>query len=165
MQAFELVGLPEGTFPLTHAATYLASAPKSNALKVAYAEARRDVRDKGPLPVPLKLRNAPTALMSERGYGKEYKYPHDFPGRHVQERYLPDELAGRLYYRPSDEGEEQRSAGAWLSGASSALRRLARSASSLLAPQQLHHFPLLVIGRANGHELLVAEAQLARHLP
>jgi putative ATPase len=106
LQAFELVGLPEGVLPMTQAATYLATAPKSNAVIVAYKDARVDVLERGPLPVPLKLRNASTALMKGMGYGREYKYPHEFDGHYVPERYLPDELAKRVYYRPSDLGDE-----------------------------------------------------------
>ncbi|MBI5510766.1 MAG: replication-associated recombination protein A [Deltaproteobacteria bacterium] len=107
LHAFELVGLPEGVLPMTQAATYLACAPKSNAVIVAYKDARRDVLEHGPLPVPKKLRNAPTALMKGPGYGRDYKYPHEFDGHYVPERYLPDRLADTTYYRPSGEGDEQ----------------------------------------------------------
>ncbi|MBI3178908.1 MAG: replication-associated recombination protein A, partial [Deltaproteobacteria bacterium] len=78
LHAFELVGLPEGILPMTQAATYLACAPKSNAVIKAAFSARDDVRAHGALPVPLKLRNAPTGLMQELSYGKGYQYPHDF---------------------------------------------------------------------------------------
>ncbi len=105
--AFELVGLPEGVLPLTQAATYLACAPKSNTALTSYAAARKDVREQGPLAVPKKLRNAPTPMMKGMGYGSDYKYPHDFEGRYVPESYLPDELAGRRYYEPSQEGFEK----------------------------------------------------------
>jgi putative ATPase len=107
LQAFELVGMPEGSLPLTQAVTYLATAPKSNTALTTYAAARKDVRDRGPLAVPLKLRNAPTRLMQGLGYGEEYKYPHDFAGHYVPERYLPDELSGRRYYQPSEQGYEK----------------------------------------------------------
>lgn len=106
LKAFELVGLPEGVLPMTQAATYLATAPKSNAVIMAYSRARVDVRDSGSLPVPLKFRSAQTGLMKSLGYGKDYKYPHEFSGNYVVERYLPDELAGRVYYTPSTNGEE-----------------------------------------------------------
>jgi len=106
LTAFELVGLPEGVLPMTQAATYLASAPKSNAVIVAYKDSRKDVLELGPLPVPLKLRNAATPLMKGLGYGQEYKYPHDFTGHYVPERYLPERLNERRYYRPSDQGAE-----------------------------------------------------------
>ncbi|RMH42263.1 MAG: replication-associated recombination protein A [Deltaproteobacteria bacterium] len=96
-RAFEFVGMPEGVLPLTQAALYLARAPKSNEVLTAYARARRWVRDYGALPVPMKLRNAPTALMKQMGYGRGYKYPHEFDGNYVEgETYLPDELVDRL---------------------------------------------------------------------
>jgi len=108
LQAFELVGLPEGVLPLTQAVSYLAMAPKSNAALTAYSAARRVVREHGPLPVPLKLRNAPTKLMEKLGYGGAYKYPHEFTGHYVPEEYLPDVLRGTRLYTPSDSGEEAR---------------------------------------------------------
>jgi putative ATPase len=106
LNAFELVGLPEGVLPMTQAATYLACAPKSNAVIMAYTLARKDVTDGGPLPVPKKLRNAPTALMKSLGNGAGYRYPHNFEGHYVVEDYLPETLAGRRYYLPSDSGAE-----------------------------------------------------------
>jgi len=106
LDAVRLVGLPEGTLPMTQAATYLASAPKSNAVLTAYTRARKDVLERGALPVPLHLRNAPTSLMKALGHGKAYKYPHNFEGHYVAERYLPEALAGRRYYEPSDSGAE-----------------------------------------------------------
>ncbi|MBS2030072.1 MAG: replication-associated recombination protein A [Deltaproteobacteria bacterium] len=106
LQAFELVGLPEGVLPLTQAVTYLAMAPKSNSALTAYGAARKLVREKGPLQVPLKLRNAPTKLMENLGYGGAYKYPHEFSGHYVAEEYLPDELRGARIYTPSDSGDE-----------------------------------------------------------
>ena len=106
LRAFELVGLPEGVLPMTQAATFLATSPKSNAVIKAYGAARSDVLEKGPLPVPLKLRNAPTPLMKSMGYSGGYKYPHNFEGNYVPEEYLPDELRGKRYYEPSDNGEE-----------------------------------------------------------
>ena len=92
LQAVELVGLPEGVLPMSQAAVYLALAPKSNAALTAYAAARKLVRERGSLPVPLKLRNAPTGLMEKLGYGGGYRYPHDFEGSYVPERYLPEAL-------------------------------------------------------------------------
>jgi putative ATPase len=95
-RAYEFVGMPEGVLPMTQAALYLARAPKSNEALTAYATARKLVREHGALPVPDKLRNAPTKLMKDMGYGRGYKYPHDFDGNYVKgETYLPDELAGR----------------------------------------------------------------------
>lgn len=107
-QAFHVVGLPEGWIPLSQAATYLACAPKSNASYAAYQKARKEIESTGSLPVPLHLRNAPTRLMKEEGYGKGYQYPHDFPGRITEQDYLPGPLKGRRYYEPTEEGEEGR---------------------------------------------------------
>ncbi|MBI5526393.1 MAG: replication-associated recombination protein A [Deltaproteobacteria bacterium] len=106
LASFEFVGLPEGVLPMTQCATYLATAPKSNAVIKAYGAARRDVTERGPLAVPLKLRNAPTKFMKGLGYGKEYRYPHEFSGNYVPEDYLPDELCGRRYYEPTAHGHE-----------------------------------------------------------
>jgi putative ATPase len=108
LRAFELVGLPEGVLPMTQAATFLATCPKSNSVLTAYASARSAVLDKGPLPVPLKLRNAPTPLMKSMGYSGGYRYPHNFAGHYSPEEYLPDELRGQTFYQPSDSGEEAR---------------------------------------------------------
>ncbi len=107
LQAVELVGMPEGVLPMTQAATYLALAPKSNAALTAYGAARRLVRERGPLPVPLKLRNAPTKLMEGMGYGGGYRYPHNFEGSYVAERYLPDALRGEEIVKLSLNGREE----------------------------------------------------------
>ena len=107
MEAFHFVGLPEGSLALAQAAVYLATAPKSNALYTAYQGVERDVRELENMPVPLHIRNAPTSLMKDLGYGKDYKYPHDFPGHFVEEEYLPENLRGKVYYRPSGLGFEQ----------------------------------------------------------
>lgn len=104
--AFELVGLPEGVLPLTQAATYLATAHKSNAVFMAYGRARKDVIAHGNLAVPKHLVNAATPMMKNMGYGRGYKYPHNFDGNYVAERYLPDRLKDRVYYQPSDQGHE-----------------------------------------------------------
>jgi putative ATPase len=105
-QAFQRLGLPEGLHVLGQCCTYLASAPKSNASYLAWQAARADVREHGALPVPRKLRNAVTKLMAEAGYGEGYRYPHDEGGYAAGETYLPDELAGRRYYEPKNEGLE-----------------------------------------------------------
>ncbi len=107
LQAFQLVGLPEGVLPLTQAVSYLAMAPKSNTVITSYANARAAVQEKGPLPVPLHLRNAPTKLMKGMGYGGGYKYPHNFEGNYVPEVYVPDALVGRRLYVPSTNGFER----------------------------------------------------------
>jgi len=106
--AVDFVGLPEGVIPLAQGVTYLASAPKSNASLLAMSKAREDVREFGALPVPLHLRNAPTPLMRGLGYGKDYRYPHEYEGALVAEEYAPDEIKGRTYYEPSDRGYELR---------------------------------------------------------
>jgi putative ATPase len=105
--AFHFVGLPEGRIPLAQAATYLACAPKSNASYKAMLAAADDVKKLGPLPVPLHLRNAPTPLMKHLGYGRDYKYAHDYEGHVVAQQHLPDKLQDRRYYEPSDSGAER----------------------------------------------------------
>ena len=105
--AFHFVGLPEGRIPLAQAVTYLASAPKSNASYKAMLAAADDVNQHGPLPVPLPLRNAPTPLMKNLGYGRGYKYAHDFAGHVAEQQHLPDKLKDRRYYEPSESGRER----------------------------------------------------------
>ncbi|HXG53117.1 MAG TPA: replication-associated recombination protein A [candidate division Zixibacteria bacterium] len=111
--AFHFVGLPEGKIPLAQAVTYLATAPKSNASYKAMLAASRDVEEHGALPVPLHLRNAPTPLMEKLGYGKDYRYAHDFPGHRVDQQHMPDALAGARYYHPSDSGFEKEIKARW----------------------------------------------------
>jgi putative ATPase len=106
MQAVHFVGMPEANLALAQAAVYLATAPKSNALYTGYAGVQQDIQTLPALPVPLHLRNAPTSLMKGLGYGRGYKYPHEYPGHYVEETYLPENLRGRTYYRPADEGYE-----------------------------------------------------------
>ncbi len=105
--AVHFVGLPEGRIPLAQAATYLASAPKSNASYKAMLAAAQDVKGRGALPVPHHLRNAPTALMQELGYGKDYKYAHNDQDHIVDQQHLPTELLGKRYYAPLDSGYER----------------------------------------------------------
>jgi len=105
--ALEFIGMPEGWIPLAQAAVYLATAPKSNASYTAYKEALRDVREKGSLPVPLHLRNAPTSLMKKLGYSGGYKYPHNYEGAVVEQECLPDKLSEKAYYRPTERGYEK----------------------------------------------------------
>jgi len=108
-QAHERMGSPEGDLALANAVVYLACAPKSNAVYAGFGEARRDVEQFGSLEVPLRLRNAPTKLMKELDYGKGYRYAHDEPDAYARgERYLPDELPDRHYYRPVARGLEIR---------------------------------------------------------
>jgi putative ATPase len=106
-QTFERLGSPEGDLALANAVVYLAVAPKSNAVYVAYGEAKADVEQFGTLDVPLRFRNAPTKLMKGLGYGEGYQYAHDAPDAYVKgERYLPDEMPDRRYYRPAPRGLE-----------------------------------------------------------
>ncbi len=106
--AVEKIGMPEGRIILAQCATYLASCPKSNASYMAVDSALSDVREKPLYSVPLHLRNAPTKLMKELNYGKNYQYPHDFPGHFIEEQYLPDEIKNKQYYKPTDNGQEKR---------------------------------------------------------
>lgn len=123
LSAYELMGLPEGVLPMTQAVTYLASAPKSNAVIKAYGAARREVRQSGPLPVPAKLLNAPTASNRQLGHGQGYRYPHDFGGIAPGETYLPDPLRGRRFYEPTENGSE------------AAIKARLRARESLTRPQ------------------------------
>ena len=103
------VGMPEGTYALAQACVYLASAPKSNAANRAWHRAKELIDAHGALPVPMKLRNAVTPLMRDDGYGKEYRYAHDYEGGVAPgETYLPDALEGEVLYEPTDRGEETR---------------------------------------------------------
>ena len=106
-QATHLIGLPEAYFPLAEATVYCALAPKSDSLKRGLGELQRDLEETRADPVPLHLRNAPTPLMKQLGYGKDYKYAHDYEG-HIapDETYLPENLQGRRYYEPTDLGAE-----------------------------------------------------------
>ena len=108
-QAVQLVGMPEGRIPLAQATTYLASAPKSNASYTGINKALEDVR-RGSVPeVPMHLRNASTGLMKDEGYGVGYQYAHDDAAEGMNDRYLPHELAGRVYYEPKESGWRGRS--------------------------------------------------------
>jgi putative ATPase len=105
--AVNYIGMPEAAIVLSQAATYLASAPKSNASYMAIRDAMNDVREKQHSPVPLALRNASTGLMAGLGYGKEYKYSHEYEGHFTEQDFLPPDLQGTTYYRPSENGEER----------------------------------------------------------
>ncbi len=104
--AYDFLGSPEGELALAQATLYLALAPKSNAAYAAYNEARADVDAAPAEPVPLHIRNAPTGLMKDLGYGQGYQYAHDAPDARVDQEHLPDALRGRQYYRPVDRGVE-----------------------------------------------------------
>lgn len=107
-QATHVIGMPEALYPLTEATLYLALAPKSNSGLRAYVAAQRAVEETGSLPVPLHLRNAATGLMRQLGYGKDYKYAHDFPDARVDQEHLPVELKGKKFYEPGERGWERR---------------------------------------------------------
>jgi len=107
MQAFHFIGLPEGKLALAQAAIYLSTAPKSNAVYTAYSAAKIDAENTSSLPVPLHIRNAPTKLMKDLGYGKDYKYAHNFDSGFVKQEYLPNELKGKTYYNPEGYGFEK----------------------------------------------------------
>ena len=106
-QAVEKIGMPEGRIPLAQVVTYLACASKSNAAYAALGHAIQDLSGQGALPVPMHLRNAPTGLMKELGYGKNYVYAHDAEDAFVAAENLPDALAGRRYYEPTERGQEK----------------------------------------------------------
>ena len=105
-EAYDFLGTPEGELAIAQATLFLALAPKSNAVYVAYGEAQEDVRERPAEPVPLHIRNAPTRLMKDIGYGKGYQYAHDAPDARVDQDDLPDALRGREYYRPTNRGLE-----------------------------------------------------------
>jgi putative ATPase len=106
--AFDFLGAPEGNLALAQTAVYLSLAPKSNALYTAYADVQEDVQKTEADPVPLHLRNAPTGLMKNLGYGKDYQYAHNYQEKVTNMQCLPDNLAGRSWYQPTDQGFEQR---------------------------------------------------------
>ncbi len=106
-EVFERLGSPEGELALAEAALYLACAPKSNAAYVAYKQAQTFIKKNGSSPVPIHLRNAPTKLMKEQGYGREYRYAHDEPESYAAgENYFPDSLSTPRFYRPTPHGLE-----------------------------------------------------------
>jgi putative ATPase len=108
MDAFRFLGPPEGELALVQAAVYLATAPKSNSIYAAYGAVKAVINQYGALPVPLHIRNAPTSLMKEIGYGKGYRYAHDYPDAYVPQDYLPEPLKGRSFYKPTDRGYEKK---------------------------------------------------------
>jgi putative ATPase len=106
-QAVHFIGMPEGNLALAQAVVYLATAPKSNSLYAAYGRVKKDVDTTRNDPVPLHLRNAPTQLMKNLGYGKDYKYAHDYEGHFVEQQNLPDAIKNRRYYFPTELGFEK----------------------------------------------------------
>ncbi|MCF6239217.1 MAG: replication-associated recombination protein A [Candidatus Marinimicrobia bacterium] len=107
-QAVHAIGLPEGAIVLAQVTTYLASTSKSNASYMALRSAQNTVREEGARAIPLHLRNAPTSLMQEQGYGQGYRYPHNEPGHFTDQNYFPEDLKTTQFYRPSTEGIEKR---------------------------------------------------------
>jgi putative ATPase len=107
MEAYRFLGSPEGDLSLAQAAVYLATAPKSNSIYTAYGRTLQTIEQTGALPVPLHIRNAPTRLMKEVGYGKGYKYAHDYKDAFVPQDHLPDKLQNEIFYTPSGRGYEK----------------------------------------------------------
>jgi putative ATPase len=108
LTAVDAIGMPEARIVLAQVATYLASCPKSNASYAGLGAAEQEVRSRPEDPVPLHLRNAPTKLLEELGYGKEYRYSHDAPGNFVEQSYLPERIRDRVFYRPTENGAEKK---------------------------------------------------------
>jgi len=107
MEAFRFLGHPDGELALAQAVVYLATAPKSNSTYAAYGNVKETVKETGTLSAPLHIRNAPTPLMKDLGYGKDYKYAHEYKDAFVPQEYLPEQLAGRLFYHPTNRGYEK----------------------------------------------------------
>ncbi len=108
--AVQKIGFPEGRIPLAECTVYLATSPKSNSAYMAVNSALEMVEKTGDLPVPLHLRNAPTKLMKDMGYGRDYKYAHDYPGNFVIQQFMPDELGHKTFWNPCDNPNEMRAA-------------------------------------------------------
>ena len=107
MEAFKFLGYPEGELALAQAAVYLATVPKSNSIYAAYGKIQQAVKESGSLPVPFHIRSAPTRLMKDMGYGKDYKYAHNYKEAFVAQEYLPEKLKGQLFYEPTGRGYEK----------------------------------------------------------
>ena len=108
MQSYDFIGKAQGWIPLAQCATFLACSPKSNASYMGYQKAKADVEKFGALEVPLHLRNAPTHLMKDLGYGQDYKYAHDFQNNVVEQQHLPDTIKNQKYYLPTENGHEKK---------------------------------------------------------
>lgn len=106
--AVHKIGFPEARIILAETTVYLATSPKSNSAYLAIDDALAEVKKSGNLPVPLDIRNAPTKLMKSLGYGKNYKYPHDYPNHYVSQQYLPDAIKGYTFWTPQDNDTEQK---------------------------------------------------------
>jgi putative ATPase len=147
-QALDHVGLPEAQYALAQATTYIATAPKSNRSGQAYWAAVGDVESHGSLAVPLHLRQAANPRMKHHGIGVGYKYPHDFEGADVDQRYLPEALDGRRYYLPTDQGYES------TIGERMARRAAAREASVQAGKTPRNPFPSPEVARGGGDRIL-----------
>jgi putative ATPase len=106
-QAVHFIGIPEGNLALAEAAVYMATAPKSNALYTSYGKVQEEIRHGSNEPVPLHLRNAVTGLMKNLGYGKGYKYAHNFEGHYIDQQHLPNSMKGKTFYTPGELGYEK----------------------------------------------------------
>jgi putative ATPase len=107
MEAFKFLGHPEGELALAQAAVYLATAPKSNSIYSAFSKTYEVINKTGSLPVPFHIRNAPTRLMQDLGYGKDYKYAHDYQNAVVAQEHMPEKLKGQQFYFPTGRGFEK----------------------------------------------------------
>ncbi|RMG87272.1 MAG: replication-associated recombination protein A, partial [Bacteroidetes bacterium] len=106
-QAVQMIGMPEARIILSQATIYLATSPKSNSAYLAIKNAQKAVRQTGNLPVPLAIRNAPTKLMKDLGYGENYQYAHDFKDHFTDFEYMPDEVAGTAFWTPAENPAEE----------------------------------------------------------
>jgi putative ATPase len=107
MEAFRFLGSPEGDLCLAQAAVYLSTAPKSNSIYIAYGQTLKTIQQTGALPVPMHIRNAPTRLMKDIGYGKDYKYAHNYKDAFVPQDHLPEKLQNEIFYTPTSRGYEK----------------------------------------------------------
>ncbi len=147
-QALDWVGLPEAQYALAQATTYIATAPKSNRSGVAYWAAASDVEGGGALAVPLHLRSAGNRALRQHGIGVGYRYSHDYEGADVEQQYLPDELADRRYYLPTDQGYESTIA------ARMAARHEARAAARAAGSTPRSRFPTPTVAPRAGDKIL-----------
>ena len=146
--ALDWIGLPEAQYALAQAATYIATAPKSNRSGSAYWAAVSDVEGQGSLPVPLHLRQAPHRRMQQHGIGVGYRYSHDYEGADVDQQYLPDALVDRRYYLPTDQGYEA------TIGARMAARAEARSDARTAGRTPRNRFPTPETKRGAGDSIM-----------
>jgi putative ATPase len=156
--ALEWVGLPEAQYALAQATTYIATAPKSNRSGIAYWAAVGDVEARGSLPVPLHLRTAANPRLKHHGIGVGYRYPHDFEGADVDQRYLPDELDGRRYYLPTDQGYES------TIGERMARRADARTAARQAGKTPRNPIPGPEVARGAGGQILKKREEARKRL-